>query len=192
MSEWTEKGTAGGKVLVKKPNHAVKTQALKVIKDESKLNSQMDREGLLNELQHYKRFALSQFESIRTLKVEIAKIKRMAAAQRKSGTGAAQGRGADANSVSTIEKHLLPASQARDAEELRKENGWLKEMLNEAEEEKKLLKAAKDKYERRARYTLEKFNEIKAKEMHLIQMGEDKVRGEINLINAKYKQKLEV
>jgi len=45
-------------------------------------------------------------------------------------------------------------------------------MLNEAEEEKRLLKASSDKYERRAKYTLEKFNEIKAKEMQLIQMGE--------------------
>jgi hypothetical protein len=41
-------------------------------------------------------------------------------------------------------------------------------MYNEAEEEKRLLKANADKYKRRAEYTLEKFKEIKAKEMQLI------------------------
>ena len=39
----------------------------------------MDREGLLNELNHYKKFSLQQFESIRLLKVEMMKIKKLAA-----------------------------------------------------------------------------------------------------------------
>jgi len=63
--------------------------------------------------------------------------------------------------------------------------------LNEAEAEKKLLKASAEKYERRAKYTLEKFQEIKAKEMQLIQLGEDKAKGDLNLMESKYKKKLE-
>lgn len=38
-------------------------------------------------------------------------------------------------------------------------------MYNESEEEKRLAKAQAEKYKRRAEYTLEKFNEIKAKEL---------------------------
>ena len=41
------------------------------------------------------------------------------------------------------------------------------------------------------KYTIEKFNEIKEKEMQLIQMGEDKVRSEINLTDGKLKKKIE-
>ena len=63
--------------------------------------------------------------------------------------------------------------------------------MNEAEAEKKLLKESADKYERRAKYTLEKFQEIKAKEMQLIQLGEDKAKGELNLMESKYKKKIE-
>jgi len=37
--------------------------------------------------------------------------------------------------------------------------------MNEFTEERVILKANADKYERRAKYTLEKFQEIKAKEM---------------------------
>lgn len=66
----------------------------------------------------------------------------------------------------------------------------MRQVVNEVEEEKKLHKANSLKYERRAKYTLDKFNEIKAKEMQLIQMGEEKVRGEINLIETKYKKKI--
>ena len=44
----------------------------------------------------------------------------------------------------------------------------LKQQVNEAEEERKMLRAKADKYERRANYTLEKFKEIKEKEMQLI------------------------
>lgn len=52
---------------------------MKEMDKERKLASTMDREGLLNELLHYKRFSYSQFETIRLLKVEINKIKKMAA-----------------------------------------------------------------------------------------------------------------
>ena len=54
-----------------------------------------------------------------------------------------------------------------------------------------MLRAKADKYERRAHYTLEKFKEIKEKEMQLIQLGEDKVKGELNLMETKYKKKVE-
>lgn len=50
MSEWTDKGVKDkGKWAVQK--------AVKAVEDK-KLNSNMDREGLLNELNHYKRFSL--------------------------------------------------------------------------------------------------------------------------------------
>jgi len=64
-------------------------------------------------------------------------------------------------------------------------------MLNDSEEEKRLHKATSEKYERRAKYTLEKFNEIKAKEMQLIQLGENKMKGEAHLVETKYKKKVE-
>jgi len=44
------------------------------------------------------------------------------------------------------------------------------------------LKATADKYERRAKYAVEKFQEIKAKEMQLISVGEQKVKGDIHLL----------
>jgi len=75
MSEWTDKGH----------NNRVSTnknfipRALKQIeKNEKKLNSAMDREGLANELHEYKKFSLQQYEQIRLLKVEIMKIKKIA------------------------------------------------------------------------------------------------------------------
>lgn len=47
----------------------------------------------------------------------------------------------------------------------------LKRIINERDEENKLLKANAEKYERRAIYTLEKFNELKKKEKALIELG---------------------
>jgi len=38
-------------------------------------------------------------------------------------------------------------------------------MYNESQEENKLLKAQADKYKRRAEYAVDKFKEIKAKEL---------------------------
>lgn len=53
----------------------------------------------------------------------------------------------------------------KDAKKLQDELVALKQTLNDIEEEKKILKANSEKYQRRAKYTLEKFKEIKAKEM---------------------------
>jgi predicted ribosome quality control (RQC) complex YloA/Tae2 family protein len=78
----------------------------------------------------------------------------------------------------------------RDAQNLQEEITELRHHINSLEEEKKLLKANSDKYERRAKYTLEKFHEIKAKELQLIQMGEQKMIGQANLIETKYKKKV--
>lgn len=58
MSEWSDRQTK-------------KAMAAKGIKTTEKLSSNMDREGLINELNHYKKFSLRQFEIIRLLKVEI-------------------------------------------------------------------------------------------------------------------------
>jgi hypothetical protein len=53
----------------------------------------------------------------------------------------------------------------RDATNLQEEITQLRHVINDLDEEKKLLKANSDKYERRAKYTLEKFQEIKSKEL---------------------------
>ena len=82
-------------------------------------------------------------------------------------------------------------NKGKDIDSLREECSWLKQMLNETEEEKRILKASAEKYERRAKYTLEKFNEIKAKEMELIQIGEAKMKGEIHIQADKFKKKLQ-
>ena len=74
---------------------------------------------------------------------------------------------------------------------MQREIGYLKELLLESEQQKRELKAARDKYERRAKYTVEKFNEIKQKELQLIQMGEDRVRSEVNLGESKLKRKVD-
>jgi len=78
----------------------------------------------------------------------------------------------------------------KDIKNLQDEIIELRKAMNEFNEERVILKANADKYERRAKYTLEKFQEIKAKEMQLIQMGEQKVKGENSLIEMKYKKKV--
>lgn len=47
--------------------------------DKKYLNTNMDREGLIKELLEYKKFALQQYDQIRLLKVEIMKVKKIAA-----------------------------------------------------------------------------------------------------------------
>ena len=55
LSEWTDKGDGKGG----KPLKGMLKGATKAVRDDNKvLNSQMDREGLINELQHYKKFSL--------------------------------------------------------------------------------------------------------------------------------------
>ena len=139
----------------------------------------MDREGLINERNHYKKFSLQRFETIRHLKVEIMKIKKLAKQSKPEN--------APPYNVDWTKNE----NKGKDEEALKEECSWLKQMLNQAEEDKRLLKATSEKYERRARYTLDKFNEIKAKEMHLIQLGENKMKGEAHLVETKYKKKLE-
>ena len=80
----------------------------------------------------------------------------------------------------------------KDSKNLQEEIVELRKALNELSDERVVLKASADKYERRAKYTLEKFQEIKAKEMQLIQLGEEKMKGEANLVETKYKRKLAV
>lgn len=121
----------------------------------------MDREGLKNELIQYKRFSLQQYEQIRLLKVEIMKIKKLAAI--KNTEAKADGhKKENPGWVTNQDANLI---RPKDYESLKDEMSELKQQLNDAEEEKRLLKANADKYERRAKYTLEKFQEIKAKEM---------------------------
>ena len=74
---------------------------------------------------------------------------------------------------------------------LQEDNIVLKQKVNILEEEKKTLKAQAEKYERRAKYTIEKFHEIKAKEMQLIAVGEQKMVGEVHLTEQKYRKKLD-
>lgn len=156
--------------------------ALKALEKERKKASTLDREGLLDELVHYKRFSFSQFETIRLLQVEIRRIKKLAAQQTQT---------APKPHTSVLVAKDPDSLPVRDSIELQKEIGHLKELLLESEQQKRELKAARDKYERRAKYTIEKFNEIKQKEMQLIQMGEDKVRSEVNLNESKLRRKVE-
>lgn len=58
--------------------------------------------------------------------------------------------------------------RGKDAKALQEEINMLKEQLVDYESEKKILVANAKKYEARAKYTLDKFNEIKEKEMQLI------------------------
>ena len=120
----------------------------------------MDREGLINELSAYKKFSMQQYETIRLLKVEIQKIKKLAAQK--------EPRSPKQKEAAPKPLDTLLNGQPKDEKTLREEIAFLRQVVNEAEEEKKLLKANSLKYERRAKYTLEKFNEIKAKEMQLI------------------------
>jgi predicted RNase H-like nuclease (RuvC/YqgF family) len=71
--------------------------------------------------------------------------------------------------VNNLDSNLM---RPRDATSLQEEITELRHHINNLDEEKKNLKANAEKYERRAKYTLEKFREIKAKEMQLIQLGE--------------------
>ena len=147
----------------------------------------MDREGLKNELMQYKRFSLQQYEQIRLLKVEIMKIKKIAAIKNAEAKGEIQKK-ENPGWVTNQDSNLV---RPKDYQALKDELSELKQQLNDSEEEKRLHKANADKYERRARYTLEKFQEIKAKEMQLIQMGEDKMKGEVHLVETKFKKKIE-
>ena len=72
------------------------------------------------------------------------------------------------NTVSWINNNDSNLLRGKDAKSLQEEVNWLREQVNEFQEEKKILIANAHKYERRAKYTLEKFNEIKTKEMNLI------------------------
>jgi len=143
----------------------------------------MDREGLQFELIKYKKYALRQYEMIKLLKVEILKIKKLAALKDQKDE-----QKVNPAWVTNQDANLI---QPKDHKALKEDLIFLKEALNKAEEEKKILKANADKYERRAKYTLEKFQEIKAKELQLIQIGEDKMKGSANLVEQKYKKKLE-
>jgi len=180
MSEWTDYGKDG-----KKHTQWNQKGALKAVKEE-KLSTTMDREGLLNELNHYKKFSLQQYETIKLLKVEIMKIKKMAAQRQVPAGGMTK-----SNKPPEWATTQDPNHPKKDRKTLEDEHSWLKQMYNESEEEKRILKANAEKYKKRAEYTLEKFNEIKAKEMQLIQMGEDKVKGDNHLLEAKYKKKIE-
>lgn len=153
MSEWTEPGTTAA-------SKGTKTFQNRPRIDENKLNSQMDREGLAKELIEYKKFALQQYEQIKLLKVEIQKIKRLAGITKQKGPAAKDN--APPVWATNQDSNLM---RPKDAKKLQDEIVALKQTLNDLEEEKKLLKANSDKYERRAKYTLEKFKEIKAKEM---------------------------
>ena len=73
----------------------------------------MDREGLLNELGHYKRFSLQQYETIRLLKVEIMKIKKIANLK------------SDKEPTYTS-KPVDPDAPVPDVKKLKDENKWLK------------------------------------------------------------------
>ena len=152
MSEWTEPGTTAAS--------KAKTFQNRPKIDENRLNSQMDREGLAKELIEYKKFALQQYEQIKLLKVEIQKIKRFAGITKQKGPAAKDN--APPAWATNQDSNLM---RPKDAKKLQDEIVALKQTLNDLEEEKKLLKANCEKYQRRAKYTLEKFNEIKAKEM---------------------------
>ena len=64
--------------------------------------------------------------------------------------------------VNNLDSNLM---RPRDAKNLQEEITELHHHINSLEEENKLLKVNSEKYERRAKYTLEKFKEIKAKEL---------------------------
>lgn len=70
-----------------------------------------------------------------------------------------------------------------------------KKKCHQLEEDNRTLKAERDKHEKRVKYTVEKFNEIKAKEQTLIMMGEqiceNKLKTNFKLAEAKYKKKIE-
>jgi chromatin segregation and condensation protein Rec8/ScpA/Scc1 (kleisin family) len=53
MSEWTDRGQIKANSII--------PRALKKL-DDKKLSSQMDRDGLANELHEYKKFSLQQYE----------------------------------------------------------------------------------------------------------------------------------
>lgn len=173
---------------------------MRALEDEKKTNSKMDKEGLVNELLHYKRFSLEQFETIRLLKVEIAKIKKFAAQRDKTLGGEKDLGSTQGTKITTAHKKFpldainnndFSGNEPKDMIDLKREIIALKELLREQEEDRKVLRAARDKYEKRFKYTLDKFNQIKEKEMMLIQMGEEKVKGEIKLVEQKYKKKVE-
>lgn len=78
MSQWTDYGNYINKGAKKKTTTVLDERinisaaaAMRAMKEEKKVNSQMDKEGLISELLHYKRFSLEQYEQIRLLKVEI-------------------------------------------------------------------------------------------------------------------------
>ena len=145
----------------------------------------MDREGLLQELKEYKVFSLQQYEQIRLLKVEIMKIKKLAAQK------GVQVKPGEKNTVSWVNNNDSNLLRGKDAKSLQEEVNSLREMVNGFQEEKKILIANAQKYERRAKYTLQKFNEIKDKELQLIQHGEDKVKGDVFMVEGKFKKKIE-
>ena len=64
--------------------------------------------------------------------------------------------------------------RAKDEKALQEELNKVRQALNEAEEANKLLKLQCVKYEKRAKYAVSKFFEIKRKELQLIQYGEEK------------------
>ena len=125
------------------------------------------------------------------MKVEIAKIKKIAAIKDNELKDKEDKKASSSENPGWVTNQDSALLRPKDYKALQKELSTLKSQVNEAEAEKKLLKASAEKYERRAKYTLEKFQEIKAKEMQLIQLGEDKAKGELNLMESKYKKKLE-
>jgi len=76
MSEWTDRGT-DMRTTSSKGKQVINPKTVKAV-NEKEMNSKMDREGLKHELMQYKRFSLQQYEQIRLLKVEIAKIRKIA------------------------------------------------------------------------------------------------------------------
>ena len=110
MSEWTDKANE------KDRGRWVAQKAIKAVEDK-KFNSNMDREGLLNELNHYKRFSLQQYETIRLLKVEIMKIKKLAAGRIPS---------AKRNPPEWMKEQDPKNLKVKDEKDLRDEMMWLK------------------------------------------------------------------
>ena len=173
MSEFTAPSTMKGM----EKNYAT---ILKSLDNHKQLSSTMDREGLLKELIEYKKFAIYQHDEIKRYKVELAKVRKLAATsitQARKDAGLSPSKPTQRDSwVNKADACLM---KPRDEISLKDELKALKLTLTDMQEKNKALQQKCARYEKRAKYAVEKFFEIKKKEMQLISFGEERVRSQM-------------
>ena len=167
-------------------------KVLNELENHTKLSSTLDKESLSKELIEYKKLALLQHDQIARYKVELFRVRKMAAAHvamARKEAGLEPVKPAQRDSwVNKQDPNLL---KPKDEEELKEEVKTLKKELHKVSEANIQLKLKCAKYEKKAKYAVDKFFELKKKEMQLISFGEQRVRSQMIGGDDKHKKTVE-